>query len=205
MAGNLQMFLFLFKSKYRRKYHFRHILLCLGVVYSFIVSVVSSTNCTSVQCVNGRCENGTSCVCFDGWQGQYCQFCGGKVRLTEKSGVIHDGHGNYSIDVKCSWLVDAGGSPNTTIRLHLEEFATECGWDHLYIFDGDSVHSPLLAVFSGLMYKDGYSIRRIPEVVAHSGSALLHFYSDVAYNMTGFNISYRSFDYYRRYLHETIE
>lgn len=41
------------------------------------------------------------------------------------------------------------------------------------------------------MYKDGYRIRRIPEVVAHSGSALLHFYSDVAYNMTGFNISYR--------------
>jgi hypothetical protein len=68
-------------------------------------------------------------------------------RLTEKSGVIHDGHGNYSIDVKCSWLVDAGGAPNATIRLHLEEFATECGWDHLYIFDGDSVHSPLLAVF----------------------------------------------------------
>ena len=69
------------------------------------------------------------------------------ARLTEKSGIIHDGHGNYSTDVKCSWLVDAGGAPNATIRLHLEEFATECGWDHLYIFDGDSVHSPLLAVF----------------------------------------------------------
>jgi hypothetical protein len=41
------------------------------------------------------------------------------------------------------------------------------------------------------MYKDGYSIRRIPELVAHSGSALLHFYSDAAYTMTGFNISYR--------------
>ncbi|XP_069690268.1 attractin-like protein 1 isoform X2 [Periplaneta americana] len=201
MAGNLQMFLFLFKSKYRRKFYFRHILLCFGVVYSFIVSVVSSTNCTSVQCVNGKCENGTTCVCFDGWQGQYCQFCGGKVRLTEKSGNIHDGHGNYSIDVKCSWLVDAGGAPNATIRLHLEEFATECGWDHLYIFDGDSVHSPLLAVFSGLMYKDGYSIRRIPEVVAHSGSALLHFYSDVAYNMTGFNISYRLNSCPSRYSH----
>nr|CAD7262632.1 unnamed protein product [Timema shepardi] len=111
--------------------------------------------------------------------------------LSDTSGSIHDGYGNYSIDVKCSWLVDAGGVPNATIRLHLEEFATECGWDHLYIFDGDSVHSPLLAVFSGLMYKDGYSIRRVPEVVARSGSALLHFYSDVAYNMTGFNISYR--------------
>lgn len=74
------MFLFLFKSKYRRKYYFRHLLLCSGVVYFFIVSVVCDTNCTSDQCVNGKCENGTSCVCFDGWQGQYCQFCGGKVR-----------------------------------------------------------------------------------------------------------------------------
>ena len=34
-----------------------------------------------------------------------------------------------------------------SIRLHLEEFATECGWDHLYVYDGDSVESPLLAVF----------------------------------------------------------
>lgn len=33
------------------------------------------------------------------------------------------------------------------IRIHLEEFATECGWDHLYVYDGDSVESPLLAVF----------------------------------------------------------
>jgi hypothetical protein len=44
---------------------------------------------------------------------------------------------------------------------------------------------------SGLMYKKNFSIRRIPEIVAHSGSALLHFFSDDAYNMSGFNISYR--------------
>lgn len=81
-------------------------------------------------------------------------------RLTEPSGFIHDGLGNYSIGVKCSWLIDARGpyqpSSNATksskkkpklIRLHLEEFATECSWDHLYIYDGDSVQSPLLAVF----------------------------------------------------------
>lgn len=59
--------------------------------------------------------------------------------------------------VKCSWLIDAreqnlyGNSLRNdklpTIRLHLEEFATECGWDHLYVFDGDSVESPLLAVY----------------------------------------------------------
>jgi hypothetical protein len=81
-------------------------------------------------------------------------------RLTEPKGFIHDGLGNYSIGVKCSWLIDARGpyqpssnatkatkKRNTLIRLHLEEFATECSWDHLYIYDGDSVQSPLLAVF----------------------------------------------------------
>ncbi|KAL1137929.1 hypothetical protein AAG570_009624, partial [Ranatra chinensis] len=111
--------------------------------------------------------------------------------LSGLSGYIHDGVGNYSIDVKCSWLIDGSTVPNASIRLHIEEFATECGWDHLYIYDGDSVHSPLLAVYSGLMYKDDYAIRRVPELVAHSGYALIHFYSDVAYNMSGFNISYR--------------
>lgn len=110
-------------------------------------------------------------------------------RLTEPTGNIHDGIGNYTADVKCSWLIES--NPNSTIRMHVEQFATECGWDHMYIYDGDSVEAPLLAVFSGLMHKDGYHIRRVPEVIARSGSALLHFYSDVAYNMSGFNISYK--------------
>uniref|UniRef100_A0A2M4CRS9 Putative attractin n=1 Tax=Anopheles darlingi TaxID=43151 RepID=A0A2M4CRS9_ANODA len=176
--------------------------------------------CAEVRCMNGGvCKNGT-CLCPDGWQGSECQFCGGKVRLTDSSGSIHDGLGNYSIGVKCSWLIDARDHNATTdkvslmtgtssamttttttttttpahrpvIRLHLEEFATECGWDHLYVYDGDSVESPLLAVFSGLMYRQNFTIRRIPEVFAHSGSALLHFFSDDAYNMSGFNISYQ--------------
>lgn len=114
------------------------------------------------------------------------------LRLTDKHGYISDGAGNYSVGVKCSWLIDARNRrPNLpadtddnsvtlsssavtsssssaaagvvatsstslaagafvkqpSIRLHLEEFATECGWDHLYVYDGDSVDSPLLAVF----------------------------------------------------------
>lgn len=68
-------------------------------------------------------------------------------RLNGTSGFISDGVGNYSLDVKCSWLIEAGNSTNSTIRLHFEEFVTECGWDHLYIYDGDSVHSPLLGVY----------------------------------------------------------
>lgn len=107
------------------------------------------------------------------------------------------------MSVKCSWLIDARNANWTNrtgssslqkpakIRLHLENFATECGWDHLYVYDGDSVGSPLLAVFSGLMYKKDFSIRKVPEIVAESGSALLHFFSDDAYNMSGFNISYK--------------
>lgn len=79
-------------------------------------------------------------------------------RLTNALGTISDGAGNYSVGVKCSWLIDArdhslytnslrNSIRSPTIRLHLEEFATECGWDHLYVYDGDSVESPLLAVF----------------------------------------------------------
>lgn len=79
-------------------------------------------------------------------------------RLTNFFGYIHDGAGNYSVGVKCSWLIDArehslfrnsiqSNDKQPTIRLHVEEFATECGWDHLYVFDGDSVESPLLAVY----------------------------------------------------------
>lgn len=187
MLEPLQMFLFLFKSKYRRKY-LGYLLFGVFLFVAFSVDFVSGSCVEDVQCGgNGVCRNET-CICYDGWQGPHCQFCGGKVRLGTSRGTIHDGPGNYSLTSKCSWLIDA---PNQTITLHIEEFATECGWDHLYVFDGDSVNSPLLAVYSGLMYKDGYSVRKIPEVTATSGSALVHFFSDDAYNMSGFNITYR--------------
>ncbi|XP_017752850.1 PREDICTED: attractin-like protein 1 isoform X1 [Eufriesea mexicana] len=211
MAEVVQMFLFLYKSKYRRKGQCREVvrdqcgviavpwpilwaaLICWVVhvtaaASSSSLSLTTDTTCDTDSCINGDCVNGT-CVCHEGWQGSACRFCGGKVRLTESVGNIHDGIGNYTADVKCSWLIQS--SPNSTIRIHVEQFATECGWDHMYIYDGDSVEAPLLAVFSGLMHKDGYHIRRVPEVIAQSGSALLHFYSDVVYNMSGFNITYK--------------
>ncbi|XP_023308777.2 attractin [Lucilia cuprina] len=188
-----------FNCKYRRK----HILLLLLVLFhicSSFLTHVSAYNCSAPggHCQNdGKCkEDVGQCVCADGWQGPECQFCGGKVRMYHQNGIIHDGWGNYSVSVKCSWLIDTKhwshkhGKP-PTIRMHLREFATECGWDHLYIYDGDSVDSPLLAVFSGLMYRGNFSIRSVPQVIARSGTALLHFFSDDAYNMSGFNLSYR--------------
>ena len=53
------------------------------------------------------------------------------------------------------------------------------------------VFSNLSAVFSGLVRYDRYSIQQVPEVVGQSGNLLIHFYSDVAYNLTGFNITFR--------------
>lgn len=38
-------------------------------------------------------------------------------------------------------------SPNAVLRLRFNHFATECSWDHMYIYDGDSVYAPLIAVF----------------------------------------------------------
>ena len=41
------------------------------------------------------------------------------------------------------------------------------------------------------MFRNHYQIRRVPEIVLRSGYGLLHFSSDDAYNMTGFDIRYR--------------
>ncbi|XP_045050721.2 attractin isoform X6 [Desmodus rotundus] len=141
-------------------------------------------------CVNGgRCNPGTGqCVCPTGWVGEQCQHCGGRFRLTGSSGFITDGPGNYKYKTKCTWLIE--GPPNKIMRLRFSHFATECSWDHLYVYDGDSIYAPLIAAFSGLIVPERDSNETVPEVVATSGYALLHFFSDAAYNLTGFNITY---------------
>ncbi|KAJ0062934.1 hypothetical protein NL108_009424 [Boleophthalmus pectinirostris] len=141
-------------------------------------------------CMNGQCNPSTGgCVCYPGWVGDQCQHCGGRFRLTGPSGHLTDGPGNYKYKTKCTWLIE--GEPNTIIRLRFNHFATECSWDHLYVYDGDSIYAPLLAAFSGLIVPERYGNETVPEVVSQSGFALLHFFSDAAYNLTGFNISYR--------------
>ncbi|CAB1343766.1 unnamed protein product, partial [Coregonus sp. 'balchen'] len=64
-------------------------------------------------------------------------------------------------------------SPNAVLRLRFNHFATECSWDHI-----------------GLVVPETRGNETVPEVVATSGYALLHFFSDAAYNLTGFHISY---------------
>lgn len=52
---------------------------------------------------------------------------------------------------------------------------------------------PLLSVallVSGLVVPETGGNETVPEVVTTSGYALLHFFSDAAYNLTGFTIAY---------------
>uniref|UniRef100_A0A3B3WD22 EGF-like domain-containing protein n=1 Tax=Poecilia mexicana TaxID=48701 RepID=A0A3B3WD22_9TELE len=60
----------------------------------------------------------------------------------------------------------------------------------MYVYDGDSIYAPLIGVFSGLVVPEAKEKESVPEVVTTSGYALLHFFSDAAYNLTGFNIAY---------------
>ncbi|XP_069986395.1 attractin-like protein 1 isoform X2 [Penaeus vannamei] len=185
MAADLLKFQF--KSKFLRKLARQRTLVVVLVVFSYLWVSAEGQEC-NLACQHGRCED-NKCVCDVGWKGPLCQWCEGRVRLWSNASVISDGAGNYSTDTQCAWLIDAG-QPNTSIRLHLDHFATECSWDHLYVYDGDSIYDPLLAVFSGMVVQDDYQVPQMPEVVAKSGYALLYFYSDAAYNLTGFSISY---------------
>ncbi|XP_063389635.1 attractin [Cydia fagiglandana] len=257
MVESLQMFLFLFKSKYRRKFSWFSPFLC-SVLIVLLFCNDALAKCSNHNCINGDCKNET-CVCKEGWQGPECQYCGGKINLTDTSGVITDGPGNYSVSTQCTWLVAPprlGPSP-PVVRIRLESFATECGWDHLYVYDGDSVRAVrLLAIYSlddcplggavcncikawlvtpprlgpsppvvrirlesfatecgwdHLYVYDGDSVRAVRllaifsgvmepgesgwtrQVIARSGSALLHFFSDDAFAMEGFNVTYAAY------------
>ncbi|XP_038630061.1 attractin-like protein 1 isoform X4 [Scyliorhinus canicula] len=163
-----------------------------GVCYALLYLVVSARvglcrDCDKAPCIYGRCVNG-SCLCDQGWVGEQCQHCGGRFKLTEPSGYLTDGPINYKYKTKCTWLIE--GHPNAVLRLRFNHFATECSWDHMYVYDGDSIYAPLIAVFSGLIVPEVHGNETVPEVVTTSGYALLHFFSDAAYNLTGFNIFY---------------
>ncbi|KAG2465647.1 ATRN protein, partial [Polypterus senegalus] len=163
-----------------------------GVLVLLLAGLTALGHCKDCDkpCINGQCSTASgTCLCEPGWVGDQCQHCGGRFRLTGSSGFLTDGPGNYKYKTKCTWLIE--GKVNTILRLRFNHFATECSWDHLYVYDGDSIYAPLLAAFSGLIVPEKYANETIPEVVSKSGYALLHFFSDAAYNLTGFNISYR--------------
>ncbi|OQV18166.1 Attractin [Hypsibius exemplaris] len=165
-----------------------HSLLILlgGILLVVAVSGSSAQSQHPQQCESCR----SSEFCHDG----LCSVasCDRETRwyLTESTGIITDGPGNYSAHMKCTWLIDARTRNSSTsrakIKLRIDNFATECAWDHLYIWDGDSTRDKLVASLSGVIQ----DTTNVFEISAESGAAYIHFYSDAAFTMPGFNISY---------------
>jgi len=76
MAADLQKFLF--KSKFLRKNTVPRTITIVLVALGYILVCIEGQEC-EVECQHGRCvEN--KCVCDSGWEGNSCQFCGGRVR-----------------------------------------------------------------------------------------------------------------------------
>ncbi|XP_077992307.1 attractin-like protein 1 [Glandiceps talaboti] len=164
-------------------------ILAVLVVLFTIVNIVYSEECVGDwDCYEGECIDNL-CECEPGWAGDNCEHCGGRVKLDTPTGYIADGPSEYKKSHSCTWLIESGLS-GSLIRLKFEHFETECAWDYLYIYDGDSVYDPLIATFSGAMLSENEENVTYPEVTTSSGYAYLHFYSDAEYAMSGFNISY---------------
>ncbi|XP_011483811.1 multiple epidermal growth factor-like domains protein 8 [Oryzias latipes] len=96
-------------------------------------------------------------------------------------GYVTDGPGNYSVNGNCEWLIKAPSNSHRIV-LNFTFMDTECTYDYLFIYDGDSYQSPLLASLSG---------NTLPQPIeAKSGKMLIHLFSDANYNLLGFNATY---------------
>lgn len=116
--------------------------------------------------------------------------------LTDRAGSFGDrdppgGRGNYTQNSHCEWLVrpDSGGRGNKSqgfITLTFDSFATECGYDYVFVYDGESSSSKLLGSFSGA---DASSAPF--SVTGRSGALSVLFFSDTNYALGGFSARYQ--------------
>uniref|UniRef100_A0A182QTX8 Multiple epidermal growth factor-like domains protein 8 n=1 Tax=Anopheles farauti TaxID=69004 RepID=A0A182QTX8_9DIPT len=112
------------------------------------------------------------------------QSCDKTRRIfTQSYGEISDGPAgsNYTQDSHCEWLIRAQND-SQFITLKFRSMGTECSYDYIFIYDGDSFRSPLLGSFSGNTEPQ--------HVIASSGSMLILLYSDTNYVLEGFRAEF---------------
>ncbi|MBX2928843.1 MAG: hypothetical protein KF852_13490 [Saprospiraceae bacterium] len=120
-----------------------------------------------------------------GWQAGYTctqpQPCtGGGVVLTNCTGTISDGIGNYDNNLNCRWLIAPPGA--TSITLTFTQMMVEAGFDFVRVYDGPNTSAPLLGTFSGAV---------IPgPITSSSGSLFVTFITDVSINGPGWSANY---------------
>ncbi|KAK6618955.1 hypothetical protein RUM44_003336 [Polyplax serrata] len=97
-------------------------------------------------------------------------------------GIITDSQdSNYTQDSHCEWLIKAQ-SKDYYITLTFQSMETECSYDYLFVYDGDTVKSPLLGSFSGKT--------KPQQITSKAGSMLILLYSDANYVLGGFKAEY---------------
>jgi len=121
-----------------------------------------------------------------GWYAEYSaskpEFCNGILTLTDQSGDITDGSGNfsYSNGSVCMWQIEPEEAE--TVTLNFSSFDTENENDVVRIYDADS--DVLLAEYSG---------SNLPSpVTSPSGKILVIFFTNSSVRGEGWEASYES-------------
>ena len=102
---------------------------------------------------------------------------------TAATGNFYDTGGaslNYSDDERKLWLFTKPRATNIT--LNFTSFNTETNWDHLFIYDGGSINSPLIGKYTGTVNPG--------PVTSTNDSLLVEFRSDCATTAPGWVASY---------------
>ncbi len=95
------------------------------------------------------------------------------TNYTAASGTLYDSGGasaDYSNNEGGLWLIQPAGAASVT--LNFSAFSVEANWDYMYIYDGNTVYSPLIGVYTGTTSPG--------TVTASSGAMLIEFRSDCA-------------------------
>jgi hypothetical protein len=107
------------------------------------------------------------------------------INVISASGTLYDSggaNGNYSDDERKLWLIQPTNAG--TITLNFTQFALEPAYDFLYIYDGNSLQSPLIGIFSGNQNPGS--------IASTSGALLLEFRSDCGTAAAGWAVNYTS-------------
>jgi len=121
-----------------------------------------------------------------GWKAEYISGSIDPVCLdetfTDWTGIVDDNSGseNYMNFADCQKLIQPPGAEEITLTF--TSFDLENGNDYVRVYDGSSISDPLLGEFTGSGLPE--------EIIASSGSMLIHFTSNESLNGAGWSADY---------------
>lgn len=153
-------------------------------VCSYYYKIIAQFDNMRPQIINYSLTEIVICFIVVGYAAVDLVPCDKTRRIFQSSwGIISDGPAgsNYTQDSHCEWLIKANDS-DKFITLKFQSMGTECSYDYVFVYNGDSFNSPLLGSFSGKTEPQ--------EVIATSGYMLILLYSDTNYVLEGFKAEF---------------